>query len=257
MEKINLFHWQFIVSNINEFSHLLCKQIYNARSEKNLRCTLLPVTMNEVVLASNNTSFKKKISNFTYLTMDGMPLVFLARMKGFSKAQRIYGPELMEMMCKIGRKKHLKHFFYGSTQHVIDALESSLVQRFPGINVVGSYAPPFRSLTKKEEQKIIAKIKRSKTDIVWIGLGGEKQVKWIDSWKDKLPNISLMAVGAAFDFLSKNKKQAPPWIRNHGFEWLFRFFCEPRRLWKRYIMNFPVIIGLIFKEGLTGFETYE
>ena len=122
----------------------------------------------------------------------------------------------------------------------------------PGVTVCGAYAPPFRSLTPAEEADVLRRITTAEPTLVWVGLGMRKQELWMHSMRDRLPGVTLMGVGAAFDMLAGRVPQAPVWMRNSGLEWLYRLAREPRRLWRRYVFNNPAFMLLLLRELAVG-----
>jgi len=138
-----------------------------------------------------------------------------------------------------------RHFFYGGEPGVPERLAESLKQRFPGMQTVGVYSPPFRRLNAKEDDEVVALISRAAPDVLWVGLGTPKQERWMFEHAHRLQVPVLVSVGAAFDLLSGRRKQAPRWLRHHGLEWLFRLLHEPRRLWRRYLVYGPKFIAYL------------
>jgi N-acetylglucosaminyldiphosphoundecaprenol N-acetyl-beta-D-mannosaminyltransferase len=198
----------------------------------------------------------RRIQNASGMTTpDGMPLVWLSRLHGHSHVDRVYGPDLMLALCERSVEKGYRHFFYGGAEGVPEQLAASLQSRFPGLQVVGTYAPPFRPLTTEEDEEIVQRISQFAPDIVWVGLGSPKQERWIASYVGRLAAPVLIGVGAAFDFHTGRKPQAPHWIQRSGLEWLFRLMTEPRRLWKRYLINNPLFIMLVLAQML-GLRQY-
>ena len=169
---------------------------------------------------------------------DGMPLVWIARKRlGLAHmTDRCYGPDLMLALLGEGRAHGLRHYFYGSSPEVVEELAVRMRDRFPGLEVVGVESPPFRALSAEESGDLVARVRQSQADIVWVGLGTPKQDVFVDSYRDKL-GAALIAVGAAFDFHAGAKKQAPRWVQRIGMEWAFRLLAEPGRLWKRYLVG--------------------
>lgn len=251
MKKITLFKLPFVVTNLDVFSNFIIRDVLKQRASK-----VLPTTLNEVAMANSSPPIMALLRRFDYLTMDGMPLVFLAKIKGSIEAERVYGPELMEKIYKKGQVKQIKHFLYGGTPEVLNKLSLVLEKKYPQSLTVGQYAPPFRSLTAIEKKEIVREIKKAKPDIIWVGLGSNKQIEWIDEFFP-LVSITCIGVGAAFDFLSGSKRQAPKFIRHSGFEWLFRLLTEPRRLWKRYLFEIPTTMSFILIISIkTLFKSY-
>ena len=181
---------------------------------------------------------------------DGMPLVWVLRRRGRKSQPRVYGPDLMELALPYGVDRGWRHFFYGTTDETLDRLTESARKLAPGIRIVGRDAPPYRPLTPAEEDDIVDRIRNSGATVVWVGLGMPKQELWMQSVRDRLPGISLMGVGAAFDLLSGTVPQAPDWLQDRGLEWAYRLWREPRRLWRRYLINNPAFAVLAVAETL-------
>lgn len=173
------------------------------------------------------------------VTPDGMPLVWLSRLRGHRHVERVYGPDLMLACCRTSVSKNYRHFFYGGGPGVPERLAARLGERFPGLNIAGTWSPPFRELTPTEEQETIDRIASTRPDIVWVGMSTPKQERWMARFVGRLPVPVLIGVGAAFDMHAGLKKQAPRWMQRSGLEWLFRLATEPRRLWRRYLINNP------------------
>ena len=200
-------------------------------------CHTIAVTgMHGVTEAQHDPWFKKVLNAADLVVPDGMPLVWLARMQGFPLKRRVYGPELMTSFCEQTKSKGYRNFLYGGDVGVPDELAAVLRKRFPGIVIAGSYSPPFRPLTEAEDNEAVARINESDTDVLWIGLGAPRQERWMHDHRDRLNVPVVIGVGAAFDLHTRRKKQAPEWMRENGFEWLFRLLQEPRRLWRRYLV---------------------
>jgi N-acetylglucosaminyldiphosphoundecaprenol N-acetyl-beta-D-mannosaminyltransferase len=176
---------------------------------------------------------------------DGTPLTWVGRRVGFSHMQRrVYGPDLMLALMRAGVATGLRHYLYGSTPEVIAALAQQLSERAPGIELVGSESPPFRPLTCGEERELEERIGRARPDILWVGLGTPRQDLFVDRFRDRL-GATLVAVGAAFDFIAGTKRQAPVWVQDRGLEWAYRLATEPRRLGRRYLVG-----NVLFLAGL-------
>jgi N-acetylglucosaminyldiphosphoundecaprenol N-acetyl-beta-D-mannosaminyltransferase len=173
------------------------------------------------------------------VTPDGMPLVWVSRLMGQHGVRRVYGPDLMLAVFEQSAARGWRHFLYGGAPGVADALASKMRSQFSGLQIAGTYCPPFRALTSTEATEVVDRINRSGADIVWIGIGAPRQELWMAEHRNALDAPVLIGVGAAFDFLSGGKPQAPRWMMNSGLEWLFRLASEPRRLWRRYLINNP------------------
>lgn len=194
-------------------------------------------TAHTLVEAQRDRALRDRINRANIATPDGMPLVWLCRAAGHPQVTRVYGPDLMLALCESGCASRLRHYFYGGAEGVPESLAADLTRRFPDLQVAGTYSPPYRPLSPDEDAAIIELINATRPDIVWVGLGTPKQDFWVADHRGKINAAALIAVGAAFDFHSGRVKQAPLWIQRSGLEWLFRLIQEPRRLWKRYLVD--------------------
>ena len=203
-----------------------------------------------IVESQGNNSLQRVHNAAGLVTPDGMPLVWLARLHGLEHVERVYGPDLMLALCHRSISKGYRHFLYGGAEGVPDRLANRLKRRYPGLRIVGSYSPPFRSLTDEEDEQIVQAINEANPDVVWIGLSTPKQERWMAEHIGRLTAPVLVGVGAAFDFHSGLKRQAPRWMQRSGLEWLFRLANEPRRLWRRYLVNNPLFTLLVLQQAL-------
>ena len=198
----------------------------------------------------------RQILNRAYLnTPDGMPLVWVGRARGQKQMQRVYGPDLMLALFEVSPERGYRHFFYGGANGAVQMLGRRMLERFPGLQVVGTYEPPFRPLNGEEESQLAAAIQASRPDVMWIGLSTPKQEKFMAQHLDRLEATLMIGVGAAFDFLAGRLKQAPRWMQRNGLEWFFRLCSEPRRLAKRYLKNNPLFLFRIFCQ-FTGLRKF-
>jgi N-acetylglucosaminyldiphosphoundecaprenol N-acetyl-beta-D-mannosaminyltransferase len=230
-------------------------EIERALAEK--RKGYICVTGVHGVMEAQHDAALRGILNGAFLnTPDGMPMVWAGKLQGFRHMDRVYGPDLMNLICDWSRQKNVTHFLYGGADGVAQRLRERLVEKFPGLKIVGTYTPPFRPLNEGEEAELAGLIASLKPDIIWVGLSTPKQEKFMAQHWQKLDATLLFGVGAAFDFHAGLLRQAPRWMQRSGLEWFFRLCCEPRRLWKRYFKNNPVFAWKIFRQ-LTGLKKYE
>jgi N-acetylglucosaminyldiphosphoundecaprenol N-acetyl-beta-D-mannosaminyltransferase len=203
------------------------------------------------IMESQRDAELRRIHNTAGLvTPDGMPLVWLSRLMRFSHVDRVYGPDLMLAVCQHSLAKGYRHFFYGGAPGVPETLVARLQSRFPGLQIAGMDSPPFRPLTAAEDETVVARMNAAHSDIVWVGLSTPKQERWMADHVGRLTAPVLISVGAAFDFHAGLKKQAPRWMQRSGLEWAFRLMSEPRRLWRRYLVNNPWFLWLILHQFL-------
>jgi N-acetylglucosaminyldiphosphoundecaprenol N-acetyl-beta-D-mannosaminyltransferase len=170
---------------------------------------------------------------------DGISPVFIARLKRIAKRPRIPGPELMEAFLEVANRKGYGSYFYGDTEDTLKCLRHRLERKYPGHRVCGAYSPPFRPLTPEEDRAIVQKINAAAPDVVWVGLGTPKQDLWISEHKKALNARVAIGIGAAMRFHAGVVKRAPKVVGAMGLEWLWRFAMEPRKLWRRDLIDGP------------------
>jgi N-acetylglucosaminyldiphosphoundecaprenol N-acetyl-beta-D-mannosaminyltransferase len=188
--------------------------------------------------------------------IDGMPFVRWARAFYNKKADRFYAPDLMLEAASKTKEYGYTFFLYGGSPGAPDKIEHYLRDKFEGVKVVGKYSPPFRPLTEEEDQAVCDMINAAKPDIVWVGLGSPKQDVWISEHRERVRGTIMVASGATFDFFSGRIRQAPEWIRNAGFEWLYRLTKDFRRLWVRYTV-YNAIFMAAFSLQLIGILRFD
>ena len=208
-----------------------------------------------VMEAQDDDKFKKILNDAFLCTPDGMPMVWAGKLNGHSEMGRVYGPDLLLEVCAWSETSGAKHFFYGGADGVAELLAQKLKNKFPKLEVVGTFTPPFRALNADEEIKLREQVAIAPPDILWVGLSTPKQEKFMAEFLPKLDVTLMIGVGAAFDFHSGRVRQAPRWMQRGGLEWIYRLGCEPRRLGKRYFRNNPLFV-LKYSIQLTGLKKF-
>ena len=192
-----------------------------------------------LVDARRDPKYCTVINGASMVTPDGVPVIWLAKLKGCGDITRTYGPDLMRLLCA---SPDIRHYFFGSTSQVINILDHTLRAKHPSIQIVGMTSPPYHATAQVEDEATIKAINDAAPDILWVGLGSPKQDFWMDINRGRLNVPVIVGVGAAFDFLAGTKAQAPLWMQQNGLEWLFRLASEPGRLWKRYLIGNSLFI---------------
>ena len=208
-----------------------------------------------VMEAQEDDAFRGILNHAFLNTPDGMPMVWVGRRQGHREMARVYGPDLMLLVCEFTRTHGYSHFLYGGAEGVALELKRRLEERFPGIKIAGTHTPPFRPLDGDEERALLRQVSELKPDILWVGLSTPKQEKFMAEYVGKLDATLLIGVGAAFDFHAGRVRQAPRWMQRSGLEWFYRLLSEPRRLWRRYLRNNPRFVFRIFCQEL-GLRKY-
>ena len=203
------------------------------------KATVSAAAVNLVMVAREDPATAAAVASTTLVVPDGQPLVWALRALGHD-ASRVYGPDLMAKYCERAARTGTRMYLYGGrNQGVLVELALRLRKRFPGLQIVGGYSPPFRPLTDDEREWVAGDIARSQADVVWVGTGQPKQELWMREMREQLSAPVLIGVGAAFDFHAGLVPQAPAWMQRLALEWVFRLAQEPRRLWRRYARYNP------------------
>jgi len=242
-EYINILGVNVSATNLS----LACESIGNwIETKKKTYVCIVPVST--IVDCQSDLKYKDIVNGAGMATPDGMPLVWIGKSSKNKTIQRTYGPDLMMNMCQRSQEKGYRHYFYGSTPERSQKLKNRLKEIYPALNIVGCFSPGFQDQNTIEEEVVLKEINQAKPDVLWVGLGSPKQDYWMYNHRDKLDVPVMVGVGAAFDFISGSKPQAPRWMQQNGLEWLFRLCCEPKRLWRRYLIGNTKFVFLLIKD---------
>ena len=214
------------------------------------------LTVHGVMEAQRSEALKTAYNQTLLCNPDGMPLSWLGWQRGYTEMDRVYGPDFMLAIFERTRKTTFRHFLYGGKPGVAESLKSSLEKRFEGVTICGTYTPPFRALNDGEWKDLIRQIDECRPHFLWVGISTPKQEFFmVEAMARSLNCQVLLGVGAAFDFHAGLVSQAPPWIQRAGLEWFYRLCTEPKRLWKRYLVNNPLFLWRVALQ-LTGLKKY-
>lgn len=211
--------------------------------ERESRAVLF-VGMHGLMEAHDDHEFRDQLNKADMANPDGMPVVWALRALGLNNASRVYGPDATLELLRAAEASAIPVGFFGSDEATLAKFISEIERRFPGIQIVYKMSPPYRPLTPEEDDIVIKEIASSGARWLFVSLGCPKQEKWVLAHRGRIPAV-MLAVGAAFDFISGSKLQAPRWMMRTGLEWAFRLATEPRRLAGRYFKNIPRFIVLL------------
>lgn len=204
--------------------------------------------VDHIVQLESDNELQNVYKNASLILVDGMPLIWISKLYGSPIKEKISGSDLFPLICKLSSEKGYKLFFLGAAEGVASKAAEVLSDRYEGLNVVGTYSPPFGFENNIKEINMIKKmIGESKPHILIVGLGCPKQEKFMYHFCKDLDVPVSLGLGASFDFVAGNIKRAPRWMSEHGLEWLFRITQDPKRLAKRYLVDDLKIIKLFFK----------
>lgn len=229
------------VINMEKAVSYVCNNIEELRG--NYICVS---NVHTTVMAFRDEGYRKIQNSGAMALPDGKPLSLVSKWRGYTQAERVAGPDFMPKILEKG----YRHFFYGSSQETLHKLREKLVTVYPGLEIAGMYAPPFRPLTEEEDFEVIEMINESHPDFIWVALGAPKQEIWMYEHKGKVNGL-MVGVGAAFDFMAGTVNRAPEWMQNLCLEWLFRISQDPKRLFKRYLSTNFAFLYHVFRERKT------
>lgn len=200
------------------------------------------------VMAYRDKAYRSVQNGGAMALPDGQPLSIVSRRRGFLEAKRVPGPDLMPAILDLSQKTGYRHYFYGSTDATLEAMRAALLKRYPKLQIAGMYSPPFRELTKEEDEEIVRRINDSGADFVWVALGAPKQEWWMYEHRRRIHGL-MLGVGAAFDFTAGTVKRAPMWMQKLCLEWVFRILRDPKRMLPRYLNTNFAFLYYVYREG--------
>lgn len=232
----------------NMDAHEIAEHVFECVKRKAI-VHVVGVNVDQIVTVQKNSTSLKIFRDAEVVFIDGKPIKWMCNLLGRKVKERITGPDLMEYICQEGAKLKLKVFLLGAGPGVAKRCGHILEEKYPGIQAVGHYSPPFGFQNDPAEmQKIITMLKASGADLLFVGMGSPKQDIFIYEHMKEYGIPASFSMGAALDFITGNVKRAPRWMVNCGLEWVHRISQDPKRLWKRYLVTDMAIIPMFFKE---------
>lgn len=234
MNQKNLKYCTILKTNIN-VTNMEDTIAYITDNLERLRGDYICVSnVHTTVMAFRDKEYRMVQNSAAMALPDGQPLSIVSRGRGYAEAQRVPGPDLMPKILDLSQEKGYSHFFYGSSPETLDQLKKVMLAKYPKLRIAGMYAPPYRELTREEDDDAIRMINESGADFIWVALGAPKQEKWMYEHRGKVNGL-MLGVGAAFDFIAGTAKRAPMWMQKMCLEWVFRIIQNPKRMIPRYL----------------------
>jgi N-acetylglucosaminyldiphosphoundecaprenol N-acetyl-beta-D-mannosaminyltransferase len=194
-----------------------------------------------------HSKFAGVLKNADLVTPDGMPLVWMLRLMGAQKQDRVAGMDILLTLCRLAPTTNISVFFLGSQTMILERIKVKLKQEIPNLKIAGMEPLPFQPLSQAENDAVVQKINKSGAGLVFVSLGCPKQEYWISQNKGKISAV-MIGLGGAFPVYAGIHKRAPRWVRELGLEWAYRLAQEPRRLWNRYTRTNLTFIYLALKQ---------
>lgn len=228
-----------MAETLNEIDKLIQK--------KNCSYVVTP-NVDHIVRLEKDEELQKVYKNASLILTDGKPLIWISKWYKTPIKEKISGSDLFPRVCQLAANKNYTMYLLGAAEGVADTAARNLMKKYPGLNIVGTYSPPFGfEKNEQEMNKIKTQIQDVHPDILIVGLGCPKQEKFMYYHCKELGVPISFGLGASIDFEAGNIKRAPKWMSNHGLEWLYRFSKEPKRLFKRYFVDDIKIIQVARK----------
>lgn len=216
--------------------------------QENRNAYVVTPNVDHIVQVEQGGEFREIYENADLILADGKPLLWISKWYGTPIKQKVSGSDLFPLLCGRAAKRGYKMFFLGAAEGVAAQAAENLTKRYPGLQVVGTYSPPYGfEQDAVELEKIEKTITDKKPQILIVGLGCPKQELFIWNNKERLNVPISLGLGASLDFEAGNVKRAPKWMSECGLEWAYRIMQDPKRLIKRYLINDMKIFRLIWK----------
>lgn len=237
-EYLNKNRMKFLNTEIDNLTMQESLEIIDELINRKNPSYVVTPNVDHIVKLEEDTEFQEVYENADLILTDGMPLIWISKMKKTPIKEKVSGSDLFPKVCELASKKGYRLFLLGAAEGVADIAAKNLKEKYNGLNVVGTYSPSY-GFEKNEDEinHIINIVREAKPDILAVGLGAPKQEKFIYKYKDKLNVPISLAIGASIDFEAGNINRAPKWMQNIGLEWFYRLCKEPKRMFKRYIID--------------------
>lgn len=204
--------------------------------------------VDHIVKLEHDEEFRQVYKEADLILTDGMPLIWISKLKKNPIKEKVSGSDLFPKVCDMASKKGYKVFLLGAAEGVAAKAATNLKNKYNDLDIVGIYSPSYGFEKNDEEiEKIISMINKIQPDILAVGLGAPKQEKFLYKFRNRLNVPVSLAIGASIDFEAGNVNRAPIWMQKSGLEWFYRLVKEPKRMFKRYLIDDLKIIKLFIK----------
>lgn len=242
-EKQRVLNADYTNVNRRQLLHLTATDVENHRGS-----FLIFLNVDVVMKIERDAYLQRIVKEADYVVADGMPLIWISKWFRRPLQEKISGSDFVPALCRYAAKNNKTLFFVGGTPEAQEGARKKLVQKHPGIRIVGMYSPPLGFENNREEVcRMNEKIKKAHPDILVVCLGCPKQEKYIYENRGEYDAGISVCAGGTIDFLSGRIPRCPVWMSRCGLEWLYRFSREPKRLFKRYFVDDIQIFRLIWK----------
>ena len=192
------------------------------------------INVAKMVRMQKDENLRKIVNSCGLISADGQGIVWAARYLGLKVPERVAGIDLMLNVIKLSSKKKYKIFLLGAKEDVLKRVVTVFTEGYPGLKIVGYKNGYFSQL---EEKKIVSDIRASEAEVLFVAMSSPSKEIFLNKYINDMNVPFVMGVGGSFDVVAGKTRRAPFWLQKIGLEWFFRFLCEPKRMWKRYLIT--------------------
>src|SRR5437764_6190074 len=214
---------------------------------------LITANLHYVMLTARDPRLAAVNRGAALIVADGMPLVWASRWRPTRLPERVAGSDMVPALCERAAKCGFRIFLLGGAPGIAERAATVARERFPGLQIVGTLAPPFRELTPAEHAELVETVRRANPDLLFVAFGQPKGELWVAEHHRELGVPLTVQVGASLDFLAGRVSRAPRWVQRVGLEWAYRLALEPGRLARRYAANGWFALSMLARDAL-GFR---
>lgn len=237
MKKRKILNTQISQITLTELTNLLL-------SKNNLNVAVC--NANSLVRAKKNNTLQNILNSFDICTPDGFPVALASRILYKNNQVRVDGFKIFNNTLLQSQNSEITHYLYGNTPEVCEKIINKFKNK---VKIIGYYCPPILDCKELINDNKIDEIIKLKPDIIWVSLGFPKQEQFIYEFRNKFNvDSNLVGVGFTFDWTAGTKRKAPEWLANIGLEWVLRLIQEPKRLFKRYLIDNTLFVYYFLKQ---------
>jgi len=212
--------------------------------------TVCAANVHMTMESRDDREFRDIVNGADLVVADGVPMVWALRLLGLPQQRRVrVSPDLLLELFAACEARGLRLGLYGGSLDTLGVFTAFLGRSYPRLEIACAISPPFRPPTADEDARDVDALRAAGVQLLLVGIGCPKQERWMAAHRDRLP-CTMFGVGAAFDLLGGQTKNAPAWTHDIGLEWAYRLLLEPRRLWRRYLYHNPRFVLLFARQLL-------
>ncbi|WP_321943457.1 WecB/TagA/CpsF family glycosyltransferase [Paraburkholderia tropica] len=241
MKRVELFSCPMDVATTRETVELIGSRIDSRQFTQHV-----VVNVAKIVHMQRDMVLADSIRACDIINIDGMGVVWAARMLGVDVLERVAGVDLFDDLLAMAAERGFPVFLLGATSEVVQATAVTIGERHLGLIVAGYHHGYFWD----DEQSVVEKIRASGARLLFVAITSPKKENFINRWRAQLGVDFVMGVGGTFDVVAGKVRRAPVWMQRYGLEWLYRVIQEPRRMWRRYLTTNMQFAGILLKAML-------